>query len=164
MNESSSTNKEIGETDVRTATRALIVEGEKVLLVKYRKGSQEWYTPPGGGQRFGENLHDALRRECREELGTELEIGPLVAVRDYIADNHGIEQEEGTHQLELMFHCSLPEDFRLGEGGRPDEDQVAIEWVSFDSLREIHVFPEKLKEVIPDLPARPNLVYLGDVN
>jgi hypothetical protein len=63
-----------------------------------------------------------------------------------------------------MFHCSLPDDFQLGEGCRPDEDQVAIEWVSFDSLQEIHIFPRKLKTIIPDLPTKPDSVYLGDVN
>ncbi|ERG89891.1 MAG: ADP-ribose pyrophosphatase [halophilic archaeon J07HX5] len=135
---------------IRTATGALIIENEETLLVQYRNNGEEWYTPPGGGQQFGETLHEPLQRESRAELGVELRIGSLVAVRHYIADNNDIEGETKTHQLELMFHCSLPDDIQPGEGCRPDENQVAVEWVGFNSLREIYFFPEKLKPLIPE--------------
>ena len=49
---------------------------ESVLLLRQTYGDQRWGLP-GGSVEPGETILDALGRECREELGVEVEIGPL---------------------------------------------------------------------------------------
>lgn len=51
----------------RVAARALIVQNNKVLLVKETK--QEWWAFPGGGVDHGETVEASLVREIEEELG-----------------------------------------------------------------------------------------------
>ena len=39
-------------------------------------------------QELGENLHQALERECKEALGAEVEIGDLIFIREYIGKKY----------------------------------------------------------------------------
>ena len=73
---------------VRTAARALIVRDGKLLTTLMHDGNGDFYILPGGGQRHGEALAHTVARECREELGVEVEVGALAYVRDYIGRNH----------------------------------------------------------------------------
>lgn len=51
----------------RVAVRALIVQDDKVLLVKEK--DDEWWALPGGGVDHGETVQSTLTREVEEELG-----------------------------------------------------------------------------------------------
>lgn len=55
----------------RVSVKGLIYDSEKLLFVRER--SDTWDLP-GGGLEHGEGIAEALRRECREELGAEIEI------------------------------------------------------------------------------------------
>lgn len=55
----------------RVSVKGLIYEDGKLLFVRER--SDTWDLP-GGGLEHGESIAEALRRECREELGAEIEI------------------------------------------------------------------------------------------
>lgn len=58
----------------RLSVHAVITNDEdKILLVKATYGSQGWGLP-GGSLEPGETIHEALLRECREELGVNIEI------------------------------------------------------------------------------------------
>lgn len=50
----------------RVAVRAVITEGNKILMVHSNKGD---YKFPGGGVHKGEKYEDALKREIQEETG-----------------------------------------------------------------------------------------------
>lgn len=51
---------------------ALFDEQNRVLLVKTTYGAKSW-TLPGGAMDPGETIHETLLRECREELGCDIE-------------------------------------------------------------------------------------------
>ena len=55
----------------RVSVKGLIYDDGKLLFVRER--SDTWDLP-GGGLEHGEGIAEALRRECREELGAEIEI------------------------------------------------------------------------------------------
>ena len=64
----------------RLSAHAVITDAaERVLLLKADYGDQAWGLP-GGGLEPGETLHEALSRECREELGCEVTVGYLSGV------------------------------------------------------------------------------------
>ncbi len=53
----------------RVAAKAIIVQNDKVLLVK--EIPETWWGFPGGGIYHGESVETALLRELQEELGVE---------------------------------------------------------------------------------------------
>lgn len=64
----------------RLSAHAVITEASgRILLLKASYGDEAWGLP-GGGLEPGETLHEALVRECREELGCEVAITYLSGV------------------------------------------------------------------------------------
>jgi ADP-ribose pyrophosphatase YjhB (NUDIX family) len=82
---------------VNISQKALIVVNGKVLLVK----EDEWWELPGGRVDEGEvDLVEALRRELREELSVEVDVGDL-----YSAYLH--QKRAGGQNLMLVYQCQL---------------------------------------------------------
>src|SRR5687767_12903490 len=125
---------------IRVSAKAVIVRDGKLLVIACRDSAGEFYMLPGGGQDKFESLPEALRRECREEIGTDVEVGELLFVRDYIGRNHefaGSEQE--THAVEIMFACSVPDDYVPTTGNVPDPAQFAVAWIALDELARLRL-------------------------
>ncbi len=149
---------------VRVSVKAVIIQDDKLLVTKNTDPWGIFYLLPGGGQMPGESLHEALKRECREEIGVEVEIGDLVFIRDYIARNHEFaEIEPDIHQIELMFLCTLPEDQVPHNGVQPDTSQISVEWLSLRDLETHRIYPKAIKRYLV-LPIQTRAIYLGDVN
>lgn len=70
----------------RTAVRAVIINGEKILLVKSNKGD---YKFPGGGVNKAESHNEALMREVTEETGYKIDsiLGLIGEIKEVSKDN-----------------------------------------------------------------------------
>ena len=148
---------------IRTAARALIVRDNRLLLTHCGGARGEWYSAPGGGQVEGERLPETLIRECREEIGAEVQVGPLRYVRDYIARNHDFSYlDEAAHQLELFFECRIPADYRAQNGPSPDTHQLGVIWADAQMLGALRVFPSRLGDVLGPDAGSGLPVYWGD--
>jgi len=153
---------------IRNSAKAVIIADGKLLTIQCLSWKHETYfILPGGGQNPGETLHDALRRECREELGTEIEIGPLRRVREYIGKNHEFaEKHTGIHAVEFMFLCSLKTELKniaAKIGTSPDDAQTGIAWLPLSELQNVLFFPRALAAVLQN-PEQTTMFYLGDMN
>ncbi len=149
---------------IRVAPKAVIVQDGKLLAIKNRDAEGFWYILPGGGQEPGEPLDDALRRECREEAGIDVQVGALLYARDYIGRNHEFAaQQADVHQLELMFACTVEAGQTPTVGAVPDNDQVGVEWLDLRTLNAYRLYPKILQGLLAE-PLPPGAPYLGDVN
>jgi len=150
---------------IRTAARALIILDQKVLAIKMRDRTGVFYILPGGGQRHGETLREGLKRECLEEIGTDVEVGKLLYVREYIGKNHEFyRSHQAFHQVENVFRCSLPDPDGIGPGTEHDKKQIGVEWIPLADLPNRRFLPEVIKPFFNNEGFEPSTNYLGDVN
>jgi ADP-ribose pyrophosphatase YjhB (NUDIX family) len=156
------------ERGIRVSAKAVIVSEGRALLCRNVDDGGDWYCLPGGGQRHGETLVEAVRRECLEEIGTFVKVGRLLFVRDYVARHHEFAATDPhAHQVELMFECAVPAGYVAGGGATPDSWQAGVEWVALSALAGLRMYPSALRELLPRLAAGELIeapVYLGDVN
>lgn len=150
----------------RNSVKAIMLMDGRILLTVNKDSTGFFHLLPGGGQKPGEKLTDAMIREVMEETGWTVEPGRLLFVRDYIAANHEFAAEEGdVHQIEFMF---LARPLRRSEEEPliPDPWQVGVEWVELDSLDSVRLYPSVLTSLIPTAVAGNyhGPIYLGDVN
>jgi len=86
------------EDQFRLSAHAVITDDHgHVLQLKQTYGDKRLGLP-GGALDPGETIHDALFRECREELGLDVEIAYLSGVYFHSAVN----------AQALIFRCTLP--------------------------------------------------------
>jgi 8-oxo-dGTP diphosphatase len=105
----------------RFSVHAAVLDGatESVLLLRQTYGDQRWGLP-GGGVEPGETIVDALGRECREELGVDVEIGPLTGWYYH----REFESQVG------IFRCALPSGAKVQLS--PEHD--AFRWTPLTEL------------------------------
>lgn len=147
---------------IRNAVRAIIIEDGKILLCKYKDKDGVFYACVGGGQDFFEDMNTALRRECKEEINSEINIGNLVFVREaFVENDDGSDHLETIHQIEYFFKCTLKNNQDVCVGTNPDYNSLGIEWVSIDKLKEIRIYPNIFKDYIHKDGSLQNTIYLG---
>lgn len=150
---------------IRNSAKAIIIRNGQLLCNENRDIRGVFYCVPGGGQEYQENLAEAVRRECQEEIQAEIEVGELLFVRDYIGKNHA-EQERlrRIHQVEFFFAATLKEGQIPKMGPVPDSHQIGIKWVPISELEELNFFPKDMIPWLQQLGDMQRPVYLGDMD
>ena len=120
---------------------AVIIDGDKILLIRRVKPDIEYYTLPGGTVEEGETLEVAMIREAKEELSVDVKIGKML---------FEINSDE---RIDYYF---LIEGFaRTPKLGGPEKERVTknnqyhLEWVSkkdFEGLDNFYPNPFGAKE------------------
>ena len=94
--------------DERITTAGIAMKGGKVLIAKRISGgalSDKWEFP-GGKNRYGETAEDTLKREWKEELGIDIEVGDEVFSFDFT-------NKDTLYHLKCFMITLLSEDFTL---------------------------------------------------
>jgi 8-oxo-dGTP pyrophosphatase MutT (NUDIX family) len=127
----------------RVATKALIINGNKVLLVK--EIPEMWWGFPGGGIDHGETIETALVRELEEELGIEVKD----VSTDYEIAHHTIGTVvDGIPRMNVFYKVKIPEQ------ALKNTDHVAEwQWFTRDGFMKTNMSPSysdrpRLAEVI----------------
>lgn len=89
----------------RVSTKAVIIQGDKVLLVK--EVPEKWWGFPGGGIDHGEAVESSLPREVEEELGVPAQ---LVSTDFKIAHYTVGTVSNGIPRMNLFYKVSLPKE------------------------------------------------------
>jgi 8-oxo-dGTP diphosphatase len=108
---------------------ALTIEQEKLLITQRKKDSSHGllWEFPGGKVEEGEDPRGALRRELKEELDVEVEVGRLFDVVFYSYPEHPI--------LLLVYRCRVEKGF-LRPIGCHD-----LRWVTLRELESLAMPP-----------------------
>lgn len=132
---------------VRNSVKAIIIQDGHVLFNKmhYHAINDTFYILPGGGQNHGETFHQTLVRECREEIGAEVQPQELLLVREYIGKNHKHACiHSHVHQVEYMFRARLLTPPGSAVPTQRDEEQVDTVWLPLARLKEYNIYPQAL--------------------
>lgn len=150
---------------IRNSAKAIIIQNKYILLTTNKDKDGQFFLLPGGGQQPGETLAEAVKRECREEVGVEVEVGRLWLIREYIGKNHEFAAyDHDVHQIEFMFECTLPPGQSPVEGSEPDIWQTGFAWLPLSKLSDYRIYPSQLKDFLGEDAADFEFKYLGDVN
>lgn len=153
--------------NIRNSAKAVIIQDDKLLVIKKEDTEGYYFVLPGGGQEHSENLHQTLKRECIEEIGEEIKIGDLIFIREYIGKNHEYSLSDfQNHKMEYMFLVTLKDKNKnIKNGITPNEGQIGVEWLSIVELLQHRLYPQKMRKYLIDYfkgEKVPN--YLGDIN
>ena len=122
----------------KIAQKAIITDGEKILLARDVKDEDTWEIP-GGRLNVDEDPKAGLARELYEELGCDFEIGDMFYAEQFLhqRDNH--------HALLLTYEASLKDPqavFTLA----PDE-VAEVKWVHYADINHQHIFDNCLRAI-----------------
>jgi mutator protein MutT len=110
-------------------TAALISEGDRILVTQRKKGSSHalLWEFPGGKVEEGEDPRGALKRELKEELDVEAEVGMIFDAVFHSYPEHPV--------LLLVYRC------RIDKGSLKPIGCHDLRWVSLKELAELAMPP-----------------------
>ena len=110
----------------KTGAKALVIRDGSILVQKKYRKKKKYYTLPGGTVEDGENLLDTLKRECLEEIDTEVQAGDLAFVFE-----HESKSRDGSmkKKIDLVFRATVPADYKPRNGPHPDPHQKDVVWL-----------------------------------
>ena len=107
---------------------AVIVRDDKVLATRRGYGEwQGWWEFPGGKMEAGESPRDALRREIREELDAEIEVGRLLETVEWDYPS-----------FHLTMHCFI---CSLVSGSMNLNEHEAAAWLTKENIGSVKWLP-----------------------
>ena len=125
-------------TSLKVRVAVILLEEEKVLLVKHRKYRRSYWVFPGGIVEKGETLKEAAIRELKEEVNLEIALGEPVFIGEVIPrDGH-------RHIIDFYFTGK-----RLRGNLKVSRDKVLQEARFFDikDLDNLIFYPDIKKEL-----------------
>ena len=107
---------------------AIIRKGDKIFATQRGYGEwKDWWEFPGGKMEVGETPEEALKREIREDLSTEISVDEFIYTVEY-----------DYPRFRLKMHCYLCS--LLKEALHLNEHKAA-KWLSVDNLDSVKWLP-----------------------
>ena len=126
-------------THIELISRAVIQRGDEILLA-HKIGEPNTFLP-GGHIDYGEYSDTALRRELREELGIEVEIGEFIGTYEYqFREENGKEH----HEINFIYNASTRESIQS------KESHLEFQWCQVEKLTEKILLPDALPKLIKE--------------
>lgn len=122
----------VGKNCIGVGAGALIFNDEGKFLLSLRgpeaKNERGLWEIPGGAIEFGETLKEGLKREVKEELNIEIEVGEMLQVCDHIL------QEEDQHWVSPTYVCKIMKGQpRVMEPGKCEQ----IDWFTLEEAEKL---------------------------
>ncbi len=93
---------------LRQTARAILFDADdNIALLHVQKGG--YFKLPGGGVDDGEDLMTGLKRECKEETGCEIEVGPEIGIVIEYRGKFNIKQESYCYIAHVVGAKGIPE-------------------------------------------------------
>ena len=120
----------------------VIFDGASVLLAKRgQEPAKGTWSLPGGAVELGEKVLDALKREIREEVEIEIEVGGLIRVLDRILCDQ---------DRRIRYHYVIVDywGWKISGEPKPGSDTSEICFVSLEDIRKKDIHREVLETIL----------------
>jgi 8-oxo-dGTP diphosphatase len=131
----------------------IIIQDNKILVLKYNYNGTTVYGLPGGNPDPGETLKETLVRELREELCIEISVKQIALAGEVIRD--------GKATLHCAFLCYI--DSGEPKANPEQTSSLGCEWLDISTIDCINIYPNVGKYIqklaLENLP-----VYISKIN
>lgn len=120
----------------------VIFDGASVLLAKRgQEPAKGTWSLPGGAVELGEKVLDALKREIREEVGIQIEVGGLIRVLDRILCDQ---------DRRIRYHYVIVDywGWKISGEPKPGSDTSEICFVPLKDIRKRDIHREVLETIL----------------
>ena len=131
--------------EIRPIVLGIVKKENKILVSKgYDKVKNEvFYRSIGGGIEFLENSKEALKREFKEELKVDINVGEFLGISENIFTYNG----KNAHELILFYNVSInEEDYKEKYHVIDDNSETDAMWIDIDKFKnkELKIYPEQM--------------------
>ncbi|WP_342506912.1 NUDIX domain-containing protein [Sporosarcina sp. FSL K6-2383] len=129
---------------MRNRASSVIIENNKVALIKRVRAGQEYYVFPGGGIEQDESPEQAAIRETFEELGVHVAIKGSLGIVNY----NGLQSFFIAEVVGGVFGTGEGEEFK---GECKNRGTYEPMWVELEQLSSLDVHPIEIAEKVSSL-------------
>ena len=134
---------------IRPVALAVIRDGPRVLVRRYRTpNGDHYYRPLGGAVEFGERAAPTAIRELREEIGAEIENVRYLATLESIFERAG----QPGHQIVFLFDADFADrshyTSELIIGTESSGKRIEAVWVDVSQPLDGPLYPEGLLDLL----------------
>ena len=131
--------------EIRPIVLGIVKKENKILVSEgYDKVKDEvFYRSIGGGVEFLENSKEALKREFKEELNIDINVGEFLGISENIFIYNG----KNAHELILFYDVDIKdEDYKEKYHIIDDNCETDAMWIDIDKFknRELKIYPEQI--------------------
>lgn len=140
-----------------TRVSVIVVTGDRrILLVKHRKGSRQYWVLPGGRLEYGETFQECAVRELKEETGLDIKVGRMIYMSEAIAP------DRSRHIVNIYLTAEVAGG-TLQLGSEPV--LAGVDYVPLEELEDSTLYPPVGKKILEDVQTGfpPCIEYLGNL-
>ncbi len=148
--------KRPGHTIPTTRVSVIVIQDERILLVKHRKGNRQYWVLPGGRLEYGETFFECAVREIKEETGLDVEVERFVFLSEAIAPDR-------LHHIVNIYLKAKVVGGIMKLGNEPV--LAGVDFIALSELERIVLFPPIGKVILESLPSgfQNGIEYLGNL-
>ncbi|HEY9754143.1 MAG TPA: NUDIX hydrolase [Oculatellaceae cyanobacterium] len=147
-----------GQTIPTTRVSVVVLDSDekKILLVRHRKGSRQYWVLPGGRLEYGETFHECAIRELKEETGLD------VAIERFLFISEAIAPDRARHIVNIFVQATVTGGV-LKVGNEPV--LAGVEFIDLSELERMTLFPPVGQMILDSLPNgfSDTIKYLGNL-
>ena len=131
-------------------------KGNKILLVRHRKGNRRYWVLPGGRLEYGETFEECAVRELKEETGLDVEVERFLFLSEALAP------DRSRHIVNIFIKAKV-----IGGTIKVGDEPVlaGADFVSLEDLQRLTLFPPVSDEIVETLRqnSQKGIKYLGNL-
>lgn len=133
---------------IRPLALGLIEHDNKILVFKAnnKNTNKDFYRVLGGGINFGETSEAALKREFKEETGSDLGNVEFLSV----FENIFVYDDLKMHEIIFLYKAKLKDKDKIGKNFDilDRHHQRQAQWIDKEELKKANFYPEGIAEYI----------------